>query len=216
MDAIERRRAQRTQFMNELYDLADGADFQPISTRQVAERLGLDLTDREGRAEILKIARFLEGEHLIKATGLSLGSVSLTHEGVREVEEARSQPDHPTEHFAPINIVYAQTITHSAIQQGSPGATQSFTIINQGEQQKLEAFIRSLRSSMDQLGLEEEQQAELEADIQTLEAQVASPKPKKEVIRPGLQSIGRILEGTASQAAASGLLQTIQALMNSM
>lgn len=213
MDQISKRRAQRTQFMNELYDLVNGADFQPISTHKVAQKLNLNMEDH---TEILKIARYLEGEYLVKLTGYGGSVVSLTHEGVREVEEARSQPDQPTEHFAPINIVYAETITHSAIQQGSPGATQSLTVISQSNLEQLQELLQSLRGSIAQLDLDESQQAELEADIRTLEAQVTSPKPKKEVIRPGLQSIKRILEGTAAGAASSGLLKAIETIMNSM
>lgn len=216
MNQIDRRRAQRTQFMNELYDLADGSDFQPIDTRKIAEKLGLDMTSREGRIEVLNIARYLEGEYLIKLTGSAGNVVSLTHEGVREVEAARSQPDSPTEHFAPVNIVYAESISNTAIQQGSPGATQSLTVTTQSNLQWLWSFLRSLSESMDQLGLDEEQQAELEADIRTLEAQVESPKPKDEVIKPGLQSISRILEGTVAGATGSGLFEVAQALISSM
>ncbi len=216
MNKIDRRKAQRTQFMNELYDLVDGADFQPVSTRKVASKLGLDSSRREDATEILTIARYLEGEGLVKLTGQAGSVVLLTHQGVREVEEARSQPNEPTQHLAPLNIIYAENIVNTAIQQGSPGATQSFTVTTQSNLQELQTFLRSLRDSVDQLGLDEEQQAELEADIQTLEAQVKSPKPKDEVIKPGLLSITRILEGTVAGASGSGLFEAAKIILSNM
>jgi hypothetical protein len=215
MDLIDRRKELRTRFVNELYETVDGSAFDPVGVGYVAGRVGLDISKPEDEREALGITQYLEGEGLIRMLAVG-GVVALTHRGAREVEDARRRPDQPTDHFAPINIVYAQTITHSAIQQGSPQATQSLTIVNQGDLQQLEDLVQSLRGSIDSLGLDEDQQAELEADIQTLEAQLASPKPKKEVISPGLQSVRRILEGAASQATASGLLEAIQTLSNSL
>ena len=215
MNQVDRRRAQRTQFMNELYDIVDGADFEPVDAGRVAKRLGLDNSRPEDQTESLKITRYLEGEGLVKLTARG-NVVSLTHRGVREVEQARDQPEAPTKHFAPINLVYAETITNSAIQQGSPGATQSLTVTTQSNLQELRNFLRSVRDSMDQLGLDEERQAELEADVATLEAQVASPRPKDEVIKPGLQSIGRVLEGAVAGATGSSLFEAAQTLINSM
>ncbi len=217
MNTIEKKRAQRLRFMNELYDIVDGADFQPVTTNEVAQKLGLDTLPRPGdREEVLKIARYLEGEGLIKLSGAGGNVVTLTHRGVCEVEEARGEPDEPTEHFAPISVVYAGTITNSPIQQGSPGATQSLTVVNQSGLQELETFLQSLKQSVDQLELDEDQRAELEADIQTVEAQIASPKPKQEVVRPGLESIRRILEGSASAAVASPLTATVAAIINNV
>lgn len=213
MDAMERRMAQRTQFMNELYDLVDGSDLQPIRTQKVAERLGFG---PEGHTEVQKIARYLEGEYLVKLTGMIGSTICLTHDGVREVEEARSQPDQPTEHFAPISIVYAETITNSAIQQGSPRASQSLTLMSENNLQQVQAFLRSLQDSLSQLELGESEQAELEADIRSLEGQITSPKPKTEVIRPVLLSIKRVLEGTAAEATGAGLITAITSILNNM
>lgn len=216
MNEIDRRSAERTQFMNELYDIADGADFQPIDTRKVAWKLGYDISDRDQRTRVLTITRYLEGEGLIKLTGMAGTVVSLTHLGVVEVEEARSRPDQPTDHFVPINLVYAETIIDSAIQQGSPGATQSLTVLDKNGTQELEKFTRLLRQEIEKLDLSASSRTELEADIQTLEAQATSPNPKKEIIKPGLQSIQRILEGTASGMVASGLIEAVQALSNTL
>jgi hypothetical protein len=66
MDKIEKRRAQCTQFMNELYGLANGIHSHPVGTAQVAQKLGFDFwNDEEDWEEVVVIARYLEGEGLI-------------------------------------------------------------------------------------------------------------------------------------------------------
>jgi hypothetical protein len=175
--------------------------------------LGLDFEgNAEHKTELINTVAYLEQDALVKRIGTSAAAIWLTKKGVDEVEEARLHPNQPTRYLAPINIVHAETFSHSAIQQGSPEATQSLTIINQSNLQELETFLDALRKSIDQLGLSIEQQAELEAEIQTLEAQVASPKPKRELIKLGLQSVRQILVGAASGAAASELRDVVEAL----
>lgn len=216
MERINHRKALRTQFMNELYELAGGSDINTVPTREIAKRLGLDYERERDFDEVFDIIRYLGGEHLVAPVGVQANRVRLTHYGVVEVEQAKSQPDEPTEHFAPINVVYAHTISNSPIQQGSPGATQSLTVIGQGHQQQLQDIVRNLRGSMDDMGLGEDDKAELEAEIRTLEAQVDSPKPKKEVIQPSLQSVRNILEGAASGVAAQGIFAAIGQLLTNI
>jgi hypothetical protein len=217
MDAIKERIALRTRFMNELYDTAQGSLDVPIHASQVADMLGLDFRGNdEHQREIVNVVNYLSERRLVKRIGTGAAGVMLTQRGVDEVEEARNHPNQPTSHLAAINLVYAETITHSAIQQGSPEATQSLTIINQSNLQKLKTFLHSLKQSIDQLELSNEQQAELEAEIQTLDAQVASPKPKKELIKLGLQSVRQILLGAASGVIASELRGVVEALIKGL
>ena len=218
MNLIEHKRAQRLRFMDELYDAVDGREGRLVDLGFL-NKLDLDLTKEEDFEKFQSIAEFLKGEGLIttihtKDRG-AIG-IRLTHEGVREIEEARNRPNESTEHFAPVNIVYANSITNSPIQQSSPGATQLLTVVDQSSLQDLKVFVQSLQGSISQLDLEEDTQAELEADLRTLEGQVSSPKPKKEVVRPVLQSIQRILEGAAGNVTASSFLPTIEAISNNL
>ncbi len=215
MERINQRKALRTQFMNELFDLADGSEMEFVSTTDIAERLGLVFERGQDQDELMNVGRYLEQEGLIKAIGMGMFQIRLTHEGVREVEEARSKPDEPTEHFASFNFVYAESISNSNVQQGSPGANQYLNVVGPEQVQRIEPVVQALRESIDDLGLEETDRAELEAEVRTLESQVASPKPKKAIIDSGLRSVQRILEGTATSAASSGLLQGIQAALSS-
>ena len=64
----------------------------------------------------------------------------------------------------------------------------------QRDMNTIKALLKSLKSSIHQLELSNEQRAELQADIQTIETQQASPHPKNLIIREGLRSIRDILD----------------------
>lgn len=218
MNSIEHKKAQRLRFMGELYDAVDGREGS-FADKRFLDKLGLDLTKKEDFDEFQSTAEFLTGEGLITTIHTKdheVTEVRLTHKGAREVEEARSRPDEPTEHFAPVNIVFANAITNSPIQQSSPGATQSLHVLKHDDLQQLKTFLQDLRGEIDGLGLDNDQRAEIEADVRTVEEQVNSPRPKQEIIQPSLSSIRRILEGSASAAIASPLTATVTALINNL
>lgn len=73
-------------------------------------------------------------------------------------------------------------------------------------------MILSLKESIDQLGLDPQQKPEFQADIEAIEAQIASSKPKATIITERLGSIKRILESATSSVLASGLLIMIMPL----
>lgn len=218
MDSTDRRKELRTRFMNELFEMAGASERNAVTTAEIAERLGLTFQRRHpDRGEVLDVAQYLEAEKLIEVLGNEARQVRLTHAGIREVEEAKNRPDEPTYHFAPINVVYAQgNITNSQMQQGSPGASQNLTLLGRDHQERLRTTVQELRNNLDEFGLGEPERAELEAEVRTLEAQADSPKPKREVVRPSLQSAKNILEGTASGVTAQGVVQGIGLLLSSI
>ncbi len=77
----------------------------------------------------------------------------------------------------------------------------------------IKAFIESLKSSSHQLELSKEQQAELQADIQTIETQETSPNPKAIIIIECLRSIRHQLESMIDHKQASGFLKRLGVLM---
>lgn len=72
---------------------------------------------------------------------------------------------------------------------------------------KVKDFIKDLRGKEKNLKLEAETRIELEAEIRTIESQIGSPKPKQSIIKEGLESIRRILEGAAGSIAAELVLR---------
>lgn len=204
MVSIEETKKKRFQFLRRLYEETEGSKFNRVDSYQVGEKHGFDrdLTD--------KITQYLNDENLIKFVGLNTSLIEITHEGVREVEEALSNPDAPTTHFPPLNIIIGPVI-NSPIQQGSPQATQE-VIIGEDKCEELKGLLQSLKESIDKLGLEAQAKSDLQADIQTIEAQMSSSKPKLTIITECVGSIRNILEGAAGNVLASLLLNKINVL----
>ena len=204
MTPIEEMKRKRFRFLHRLYELTGGDESKLFDMFQIGKELGfdMDLTNN--------IAQYLKGEGLIEVLALD-GIIGILHWGVREVEEALSNPDTPTCHFPPVNIISIGQMVNSQIQQASPEATQVVTI-DERRYEELKQVIQSLRESIDKLGLEPLQKSDLQAEIQTIEVQMSSSKPKATIISECLGSIRRILEGAGGSVLASILLSKIVAL----
>ncbi|NQE46842.1 hypothetical protein C5S31_12555 [ANME-1 cluster archaeon GoMg2] len=200
---IEDMKKKRFLFLNRLYELSGG--FTPMffkDASQIGEDLGFDA------ALTRNITRYLMEEGLVEL--LSGRGILISHQGVREVEMALSNPNEPTPYFPPVNISIGQMI-NSQIQQASHGATQVAST-DEITHEQLKELLQSLKESVDQLELEPQQESDLHAEIQTIDAQMSSSNPKYTVITECLGSIRRILEGAAGSAIASGLLSKFVAL----
>lgn len=175
----------------------------------------LSIAKETGIDQPSDILQYLMDEELVRGNSPEdalVGSLAapllyITHKGVREVEQATTNPQYPTEHF-PSNIIYiAGNVTGSPIQQGSPYANQSISF-NQLQHEELIEILKLLKGILNDHTLKEEKEAELYAEIQTIEAQSSSPKPKIAIIREGLSSAKTILEGASSLAVSVTLIAT--------
>lgn len=201
-----------------LYDAVDGFDAQSVELTRIAAGLDLKMSDPLNKIEVLKRVRYLQGEGLISFSGPPADprSIAITHQGVREVEQARSNPDRPTEHFPPIDSLNLDLA--SPIRPSLAGSSSSKSLVSLSEQDRLEVvrITQSLRTWAEQLGLEKEQNSELEADIRTIEAQLESPFPKVGLIEHAMESIKRTVSkapralGTPSAIVSAGILSTIE------
>ena len=210
MNAREEVKEKRFQFLHRLHELTGGDTSKLFSMFEIGEELGFD-EDLTGIIE-----QYLSGEGLINHGSGGFGNrgrdVGISHRGVKEIEEALYKPDRPTHYFPPANFIYIGEMRNSQIQQGSPEATQVATF-NENRYEELKEVIQSLKESIDQFGIDQQQKSKLQTDIQMIEAQISSSKPKATIITNCLGSIKRILEGAAGSAIASGLLIKIIALL---
>lgn len=76
----------------------------------------------------------------------------------------------------------------------------------------LRAIVDAVRAQLDNLSLPAASRAEAEAEIETLDAQLRSPKPKGAIVREGLRSLRTILEN-ASGGVATQLLMELSRLL---
>lgn len=194
---INQKRSNRLRFLNELYERADGCRSHYVDFIDLGQHLGFDV------AEVVSIIQYLHGEHLVETTS---GAVALSHYGIKEVEQARTRPEEPTEHFPPaVNIIHVQSMVGSVIQQGGQVTTQ-VVHFDLAESDTMRHFVAEIHGALANLRLSEDQMKELHSDLATIESQLSSPRVKPGIIRETLSSVRNVLEGAAGSAVAAGLL----------
>ena len=108
-------------------------------------------------------------------------------------------------HSYNVNNFYG-SVTNSQIQQGSSESGQSIEVKGVS-MDSVAQFIKALRSELPTLPIGDDVNRELSSDMAAVEAQIASPNPKNNIVRASLGSIRRILEGAGGGAAAQLLIQ---------
>ena len=106
-DDITQRKSKRFQFLHRLYEMSHG--LKPIRVLVLRKELGLAIEEVEDAVKYLmgeRLIRFWELDDLRSYSPWTVrGEVCLTHHGVVEVEAALSEPEKPTQHFPPLNII---------------------------------------------------------------------------------------------------------------
>lgn len=195
----------RFHFLKDLYEITDADETVFVNPMELGAELGLSSSETE------RICGFLKSEELI---GFDIRDfVCIKHKGVIEVEEALSKPNESTKHFAPTNyIIQIDQMIGSQIQQGTSHNSQVLTY-NNNDIEAIQRFISDLQNKLPELKLTTEAQAEVEAELTTLESQVKSPRPKFTIIKECLLSVRTILEGMAGNVIAAMLMQQISTLV---
>ena len=191
----------RFDFLRLMYESTQGDQHEIVSLSNIAQELNLE------EREAYRIAQYLDGEHLIGFITMG-GGLGITHYGVVEMERALSEPDKPTEHFLPINVIHVEHMVGSQIQQGTMNSIQT-GIFDPNTTDQIKRFIEVLKVELPKLNFDEITEAEVRADTASIEAQLNSPKPKMNIVRGALLSLRAILEGIGGNLATSGLLQLL-------
>lgn len=201
MDSLTKKKTDRFRFLHRLYERTNGNYYALEDMWEVGADVGLT------RDETELVMQYLDGEGLATHRAIG-GAVAMTHSGVVEVERALSKPDTPTHYFPPvINILHVQSMVGSQIQQGTSNSTQTQSqSITQNDLAAVQTLLTSLQQNLHSLGFTPETLAEAQAEIQTLEAQLRSTKPKSAILRESLRTLRNLVEGVASNALASGIL----------
>lgn len=204
---IEELKTMRFQFLKALYEFSGGDKFKWLSMWDLGASLGFDRQNTKLTAEYLK------SENLLKYQALG-GIIGITHHGIKEVEDAISEPSKPTHYFPAVSSIHVNTMINSTIQQASPGATQ---IIQTGDVriEQLAEIMTKLKESVDKLGLSECDRGDLQAEIDTIDAQLNSSKPKASIVSECLSSARSIIEGVSANVLASPLISLITAFLGS-
>tara|TARA_R110000751_G_scaffold30291_3_gene77624 strand:- start:1280 stop:1933 length:654 start_codon:yes stop_codon:yes gene_type:complete len=212
-DALKEKQRLRIAYLNKVYELSSADTDSFVNGAEAAAQIGMENGQED---EIRTIANYLEGEGLLKVATRVMGgfpaNVRITHTGIKEIEGAISRPDQPTEHFMPINILNVETMIGSNIQQGTIGSSQNIEL-SADFITELKSFVAELKDQQSHLDLAEEEGAEFNSEVATIEAQMVSPKPKRAILKECLGSLKRILEGAAGGAAGATLAAKVPLLL---
>ncbi len=203
MDSIDELREKSFLVLQRIYELcsqwSQRVDLMLYGQTLIAVPLGLN------SASFGVVLHHLAEEGFIDRAS---GSISITTRGVRELMRRAPEQSHAVQ-----NIMMIHQAVQSNIQQGSQGSIQSVVLSNKEGREELQKLLSAIRQAMPQLQLESERQIELEADLQTLEAQTRSPHPKPSIVHECLLSVRNILEGAAGGALGVGLVQAVVKLL---
>ncbi len=203
---LDQRKKNRFIFLEKMYNEADGSDEPVFAMEQIGEHLSLNF------AETNRIVNYLINENLIEPYGFG-GTIKLTHQGIKEVEQALENPDKPTQHFLPINIVNIGTMTNSTLQQATHNSTINY-YFNDEKIKELNNIIESIKNIQDTLNISIELHKELISEIETLEIQKTSPKPKIVIINESLKTIRNLLENVVGNAITPTIIGYIIKFFN--
>lgn len=117
MNLLEEKRRNRWLMLRKFYEITGGrSDAYIVDMWDVGEQLGWKRETTETTYD------YLEGEGLLKAMTLG-GGATITHQGVREVEDAESNPNEPTLHFPRFIINFNNETTYGDKFEGITNAT---------------------------------------------------------------------------------------------
>lgn len=199
---LQEKKEKRFQFLKRLYDMQEENPSLLFLKYEIGDALGFDrkTTDR--------IADYLDDEGLINLL-TNEGGLQIEHAGTVEVEQALENPEKPTEHFPPIqyivnNYEFNNNGPMTGTQQGTSNSTQTNNITT-GNIPELREIINQLLVVSNQLNLLPEARQELTAEIETLQSQTRSPKPKPNIIKEALVSARTIVEGVIINTATGAI-----------
>jgi hypothetical protein len=111
---LEERQKNRWLMLHKVYELTGGlSEKYIINMYAVGEQLGWTREKTEAAFD------YLRGEGLLKIMTFG-GGITLTHQGVREIEEAKESPEKPTLHFPPhiTNNIYGDSVMGDKVVSG--------------------------------------------------------------------------------------------------
>jgi hypothetical protein len=110
---------QRFRFLEKLYEESKANPAMGFPPAEIGEKIGLDVSPEESNDmenylqshEYRGIIEYLQTEGLIEidygdGPSQELGWANITHNGIKEVEKSRNNPQSSTEHFPPYQIIY--------------------------------------------------------------------------------------------------------------
>jgi len=167
------------------------------------QRTYWDMTDHE--LETLAIGLKIPYVNLSPDGSWSINRSVIIDELVKRDRYLRDMNSQPSRAITVHGNVY-----NSNLQQGDGSTAMINYRAMEGDVQRV---LADIERSLEELGLTPPAEEELSAEIQTVKAQLSSPKPKTHVITESFVSMRHILEHAAGAALAHGLVAEIVHLL---
>jgi hypothetical protein len=100
---LEQRRTQRFVFLRALYEMSRGSERVLLYVEEVGDAVGL------GEVDALDAAQYLGEKRLIRVVMRNI--ISVSQDGIDELETALDQPDQATTHFPPAQSIIWEPVT---------------------------------------------------------------------------------------------------------
>jgi len=206
MGTTDNVKEKQFRFLYRLYQLSEGDENHPVEVGKIREEIGASNTFAKD------IIDYLETEGLLNFQPGS-DTVSITPGGDDEIENALINSDKATAHFPPMDKIYTTRKMEMDMSAASISDLQLVTI-GSNKHRELKEVIGLLKEAADQLGLDTQQNNTLQVEINTIEGQLLSSKPKANLIPKSLDSIRRILEGSSGNPLGSSILTKIMSIIS--
>ena len=155
MSEFDEAREQRSRFLRAAYDLSQGSyAVRTLSLEDIVRKLDVDTTIDEVEDALFGIASYLGGRGWIKSEADGYALLSITAEGIDEVEGNKSQPQHVTTNFNISGPVHGSVIgTHNTTELTNNFDFRSVEqqIDNEGgeDKEKLYAALEEVRNLLE-------------------------------------------------------------------
>lgn len=206
---IERRRADRLKVLEEIYDGTDANDRTLIDGDAIGDSLGMS------RQQVGNVVRYLEDKGLLSGHWTLGGHVSIqiTSRGIDVVETMRSEPDRETAELASHNqtMIFYGPVSNSQVGQAGGNVAQTLTLTEDNRQQ-IVSFVEKFRAALPEMQLEADVEAEVVAELDTLQAQLRSPRPKRPTVQASLNYLRDVAANLAASGVAAAVVAAAQAL----
>ena len=196
-----------TQAIAELENLANDKDdkffhvpFSQESERRLCNHLNVGFETNISlitpQTEIVRIVE--QVRNIILNWSLQLEQDGALGEGMsftpQETQSAKETPQAVNNFYGPVHNPQIQQSNATAVQVNSQSHIDS---------DALSSFLKLLVHQIKDLQLSTDQESELNAEVETISSQLASPKPKSPILRECVRSIRSILEKAGGSVAAS-------------
>lgn len=200
-DIIQKNEKNKLLVLKKIYEITEQNCEEKFFVNQLENQI-----NELSKKEIKNALNFLEKKNLIipekKDAAGDAFIYTISIHGIEEIESMSKKPDEATENFRPYNLIINNPQS-SPIQIGTNNSSQNINYsFNSDQITKLKEFVIDISEILNKHeNKNEEEYLEIKADIEALQAQVYSPKPKNLIIKELLSSLKSI-----SESASAGII----------